>query len=175
MQKNPNHVRQIVRRAVPLVLTVAWLVFIFANSMQSGEKSGEQSKSALAWLLNLFSSLGLPISISELFLRKLAHFSEYALLGLLFSLDLLGFGFLSQDQKTPRVFLRCLAIIPCCTLCASIDEFVIQRLTPGRGPSLLDVLIDTAGATGAVLILFGILWQLRRKARFEKESRKALQ
>lgn len=169
MQKNPKALRQRMRRAVPLILTVAWLVFIFSNSMQSGEESGEQSKSALAWLLNLFSSLGLPISISELFLRKLAHFSEYALLGLFFSLDLWGFGLLARAESKSRLLLTCLSGIPCCTLCALVDEFVIQRLTPDRGPSITDVLIDTAGAAITALLVFGILL-LVRHARKKKRA-----
>ena len=169
MKKNPKALRQGMRRAVPLILTVAWLVFMFANSMQTGEESGEQSKSALAWVLGLFSSLGLPISISELFLRKLAHFSEYALLGVLFSLDLWGFGLLARAKSKSRLLLTCLSAIPCCTLCALIDEFVIQRLTPGRGPSILDVLIDTAGAVTAALLVFGIVL-LVRHARKKKHT-----
>ena len=169
MPKNIQKRNAILCRTVWLLLTVVWIAFIFANSMQTGEESGEQSQSALAWILELFSSIGLPISITELFLRKLAHFLEYALLGLLFSLDLKSFGLLTQTKKIPQQLLTCLTAVPCCTLCASVDEFLIQRLTPGRGPSITDVLIDTSGALSAALIFFLARYILDKKSKAEKE------
>lgn len=169
MQNHSRRIRHFLRRTIPLLLTVAWIVFIFANSMQTGEESGSQSKLALAWLVDIFSYLGIPISLSELFLRKLAHFSEYAILGLLLSFNLWSFNLLSPLKNALVLLGRCLWAIPAATLFALIDEFVIQRLTPGRGPSIFDVLIDTAGAAVAVLLFFFVFWLFQRSQRAEKE------
>ena len=153
-----------------LYRTVLWslsvlgvLAFIYTNSLMPATVSDAQSGEVFSLVSQLFPFL------THHLVRKLAHFSEYALLGVLFSLDLWGFGLLARAKSKSRLLLTCLSEIPCCTLCALIDEFVIQRLTPGRGPSILDVLIDTAGAVTAALLVFGIVL-LVRHARKKKHT-----
>lgn len=76
-------------------------------------------------------------------LRKIAHFTEFASLGLL-----LGwlFGMLRKKKVTP--FL-------CGALAACIDE-TIQIFVPGRGPGIRDVCIDVGGVvTGMILLYVG--------------------
>ena len=72
------------------ILIALTLAFIWGNSMQSRAVSGGMSGSLKAWLEQL-----LHTEISEFLLRKAAHFSEYGLLGVEFSL-LLGL----QHDKT---------------------------------------------------------------------------
>ena len=66
------------------ILIALTLAFIWSNSMQSRAVSGGMSGSLKTWLEQL-----LHTEISEFLLRKAAHFSEYGLLGVEFSL-LLG-------------------------------------------------------------------------------------
>ena len=145
--------RRIVRFVVPLLLTLLWLGFIFGNSLQTGEESGSQSKLALAWLTHLLESVGIPLSVSEHFLRKLAHFSEYAILALLYISDLWAFGVIAARHPSPRAVALTFSCVPFCFLCAAFDEFCLQGMTVGRGPQWTDVLIDTAGAFTAALLL----------------------
>lgn len=132
------------------------LCFIWGNSLLDGEESSAISGGLLGWLTHTFPFLkGLP----ERLLRKAGHFSEFALLGFLLSLF-----FLVQGQRgIHRVTMPLLFSI----LAANADE-TIQSFIPRRGPSVIDVWIDTAGAcTGIALLLLGyaIVRVVRRRKR----------
>jgi len=76
--------------------------------------------------------------------RKLAHFSEFALLGLL----LRWLFAMLQTCIFPQLGIPLLAGF----LVACVDE-IIQGFVPGRNPSFLDVGIDTAGVALGVVLL----------------------
>ena len=77
-------------RICTALLCVMFLV-IWGNSALSGDTSGDISGGIMAWLTEL---VGGPLSFGELVLRKLAHFTEFTLLGLL-----LAWRFLLWGQK----------------------------------------------------------------------------
>ena len=85
------------------ILIALTLAFIWSNSMQSRAVSGGMSGSLKTWLEQL-----LHTEISEFLLRKAAHFSEYGLLGVEFSL-LLG---LQHDKNGKN--LQCGRSSACC-------------------------------------------------------------
>ena len=124
------------------VLLVANLAFIWGNSLLPGEISGAFSD----WVKNLIAALfpyeG-PAQESGGLIRKIAHFTEFACLGmcLTWRMGMLG--------KTPfRAVL--LGVSAAC-----VDE-TIQRFVPDRGPSIFDVGIDSCGVlTGMTLLLIG--------------------
>lgn len=130
-------------------LLIANLCFIWGNSLLPGEISGALSD----WVKAVLEAILPGDSISTPgggLLRKLAHFTEFAGLGIwLFWL----FSMLGKH--------RSLALL-CGTLAACMDE-TIQIFVPDRGPGLRDVLIDTCGVvTGMMLLQIGYsLW--RRK------------
>lgn len=99
------------------ILIALTLAFIWSNSMQSRAVSGGMSGSLKTWLEQL-----LHTEISEFLLRKAAHFSEYGLLGVEFSL-LLG---LQHDKNGKN--LQCgrnLLDFPLIgMLCAVTDETI---------------------------------------------------
>ena len=126
--------------------TLLWTAFIFSRSMQTGSESSEASGRLTA----LLRALG--ISLSEHLVRKLAHFAEYAIL----ALPATG-ALLMTDRRWLPPFAWVYAI-----LVASVDEFVVQAMTEGRGPQLADVLIDGAGALAGLLFAVASMWLLRR-------------
>lgn len=154
--------------ALSLLLVIAVMVMIFCFSAQNGEQSGAMSGRLTTWVLNLIipdfenfspeqqeairSTVGLII-------RKLAHFSEYALLG--FSLIL----HIAQVQKKITVRLPLLWAWGIGTLYAATDEFH-QGFVAGRGPSIVDVMIDSLGVIVGIMLLLLIL--LRHRKRSEK-------
>ena len=145
-----------------LLLTLAVMVMIYLFSAQTGKESGAMSGQITTWVLNMLvpgfgdfsgekqeairSAVGFAV-------RKLAHFSEYALLG--FSLML----HIAQIQKKMTVRLPWLWAWGVGTLYAVSDEFH-QGFVAGRGPSVRDVMIDSAGVIAGTLLL---LWILRRR------------
>ena len=112
------------------ILIALTLAFIWSTSMQSRAVSGGMSGSLKTWLEQL-----LHTEISEFLLRKAAHFSEYGLLGVEFSL-LLGL----QYDITGKNFQhgRNLLDFPLIgMLCAVTDETI--QIFSGRGSLVSDV------------------------------------
>ena len=132
-------------------LIVVNLCFIWGNSLLPGEISGAISdavKNLLRWCL---SFLNLPSGGGGGggHLRKVAHFTEFACLGGLFT-------WLFSMLRRPA-----LLALGCGFLAACVDE-TIQRFVPDRGPSVFDVGIDTAGvAVGVTLLL--LIHHFKRK------------
>jgi len=123
-------------------LLIANLCFIWGNSLLPGELSGAFSD----WVKNLLAAI-LPVGPSAPggsgLLRKLAHFTEFTALGMCLTWL---FGMLRKPKYWPMI---------CGAAAACVDE-TIQRFVPDRGPSLMDVGIDTCGVTvGMILLLIG--------------------
>lgn len=146
-----------------LLLVLAVMVMIFCFSAQNGQQSGAMSGRITTWVLNLvipeFSEFSPEKqdairSTVGLIIRKLAHFSEYALLG--FSLLL----HIHQIEKKTLVRLPWLWAWGIGTLYAASDEFH-QGFVAGRGPSVVDVMIDSAGVIAGVLVMLWILYRRR--------------
>ena len=128
-------------------LLIAVLAFIWGNSLTNGEDSGNLSGSIMEWI-NAFLRLDeLGADRLHHLIRKMAHFTEFACLGLLLTWQ---FGMMGEKKG----HLVCMPLF-CGMAAACVDE-TIQVLTPDRGPSLIDVWIDTAGvAAGITLLLIG--------------------
>ena len=147
-----------------LVLAVMGMIFYF--SAQTGESSGALSGRITAKVIRSFVSDF--DSFSEeyrkallrtvgLWIRKGAHFTEFALLG--FSLML----HIRQLQKRITVYIPWLWAWGVGTIYAISDE-LHQRFVGGRYPAVTDVLIDSSGVlVGIVLLLTQIWWLHRRK------------
>lgn len=152
-----------------LLLVIAVMVMIFCFSAQTGEESGEMSGRLTTWVLNLvipdFENLTPEkqeniLSTVGFVVRKLAHFSEYALLG--FSLML----HITQVQKKITVRLPWLWAWGIGTLYAATDEFH-QGFVAGRGPSVVDVTIDSAGVIAGLLLM---IWILKKRTKINERE-----
>ncbi len=131
------------KKTVCTVLLVLNLAFIWGNSLVTGTDSGNLSGGVLAWL-NGF--LGLDESGTEvlhLLIRKGAHFTEFACLGLL-----LAWRCRLTHERHPVAFPVLLG------MAAAVVDESIQMFTPDRGPSLTDVWIDVSGVLMGTLLLF---------------------
>ena len=108
------------------------------------------SGSLKTWLEQL-----LHTEISEFLLRKAAHFSEYGLLGVEFSL-LLGLQY-DKNGKNFQYGRNLLDFPLIGMLCAVTDETI--QIFSGRGSLVSDVWIDTAGfSTGFFLTVLLFLF-----------------
>jgi len=118
------------------------LCFIWGNSLLPGELSGAFSN----WVKDMLAAL-LPMDGPSVggggLLRKLAHFTEFACLGMCLA-------WRQGMLRKPKYAALLLGAGAAC-----IDE-TIQRFVPDRGPSLKDVGIDICGViTGMILCLIG--------------------
>ena len=161
-----EHLSLRLRRGMAWALCIGWMAFIFLMSAMPGDVSGAQSGTVVRILLALHDALfghaelsPQALSLLETLVRKGAHMAEYAVLALL-----LCHAMRLSGMKRParRALLVCLVY-------AATDEFH-QSFVGGRGPSPVDVMIDTAGAA---LAMAGrrIIQKLRRSARSEEGSR----
>ena len=130
-------------------LLVINVLFIWGNSLLPGSVSGAISHFVRDILAFLFPGTPSDPDSGHGLLRKLAHFTEFACLGVLFAW-LLGM------LRKPVLFA-----LPCGFLVACVDE-TIQRFVPDRGPAFKDVLIDTSGALLGIGLLF-LGYTIRKK------------
>lgn len=128
------------RRAMALcmALLACNLLFIWGNSLMPASLSGAFSQ----WLRDLLGAAsGGGAGQSDGLLRKIAHFAEFASLGML-----LSWLFAMLKERKQTVVLLAAA---CGCLAACVDE-MLQYLAPGRAPRLTDVGIDTAGVLAGI-------------------------
>jgi len=126
-----------------IVLLIVLLAAMFSFSSQDAAQSSALSGK----VVQLLARLG--INASEHFVRKAAHFSEFAVLGLLVS-----------------CLIPSLAALPACALVAMADEYH-QTFVSDRAGMWQDVLLDTAGALAGIVFVWalGRLFSRKRKAR----------
>lgn len=138
------------KKTVLIILLICWMVVIFMFSNQSSEKSSNVSESSINFILDKLSitremSYNDKTQVIENLqtpIRKLAHFSIYAVGGLL-SFALVNQYKLPIKNKVVYSFIFCLAY--------SITDEIHQYFIPGRSCEIRDILIDSFG------VLFGIL------------------
>ena len=141
-----------------VTLLICNLIFIWGNSLLPGEISGAFSDWVKSILAQLFAGGPATPSGGGL-LRKIAHFTEFAALGMCLAWL---HGMLQKGMLRP--FLWGAAA-------AAVDE-TIQRFVPDRGPSIRDVCIDSAGVlTGIILLWIGYYFVQKKSATLSLEDK----
>lgn len=138
-----------------LVALVAWVAVIWGHSLVAGPQSSAESGFFVGLLRPILLALGVAGEESMSFVvRKCAHFTEYAVLGVLVVQNL--------RVRWPRLRARAPLLVAAAACVPFVDEW-IQLSVPGRAGALRDVLLDLSGlATGLVLtVLFQRLFQSR--------------
>lgn len=124
-----------------IALTV---VAIFSASLQTAEVSSAQSGFVKEKVNDICMTL-FNAEYDELFpdIRKVAHFAEFALLGV----ECAAFCLLNK-KKYYGAFIFGIAVAVC-------DE-MLQLTSDGRAASVQDVLLDFCGFTTGMLVVIGI-------------------
>ena len=128
------------RKLTKALLLVVWMGVIFMFSSQNGEESSGISNGILLTLMNVVPMENLSIETLSFFIRKAAHFTEYAILGLLVYINLRY-----KDKK------HLVWSVLFCFIYAISDE-IHQYFVPMRACSFIDFIIDTSGAIFALFI-----------------------
>ncbi|MBE6075486.1 MAG: VanZ family protein [Selenomonas ruminantium] len=151
---------KITRKAVVfLLLTVSVTAFIWHNSLQDAVNSREASKFFDLLLVQLVKFSGGTLSWREVdhFVRKLAHFTEFALLGMM-----LRSFFAAALNRGRQLLSRCTLLAVClCAMVAGMDEY-LQQFSPGRSCQLSDVALDSSGALMGILVVELLFYLLYR-------------
>ena len=134
-------------------LTIIWMLIIFMFSNQKSVTSTENSQSLIRnTIVNIYKlfdrdasqeKLDKIVQTFDVPVRKLCHFTEYFILGILVLLML-------KSYNINNIYLTLLI----CFIYSCTDE-IHQLFVPGRSGNIIDILIDTSGS-----IFFIILYNL---------------
>lgn len=137
------------KKIVLTILLVIWMALIFWFSNQGSVKSTEKSQSfvrnTIVTIYKLFDSnaseekLETIVEMFDVPVRKVAHFTEYFILGIL-----VFFTFRSYGIKNIYI------MIAFCFIYSCSDE-IHQLFVPGRSGNLIDVILDSLGSFSSII------------------------
>ena len=123
-------------------------LFIWCQSLLPGQISGQESGFFSHLLAGLLGMETLPVWFHKL-VRKAAHFTEFGVLGCLWS----GYG---RRHALRYSWVYGLAV--------AITDECLQFIQPDRGPAVTDVAIDYAGyLCGWLLVALVARWVARKE------------
>ena len=132
----------IITRIILIILIILWMYLVFGFSGQDGEQSSGISYKISMILTGNNEEIAIII---EPYVRKVAHFAEYAIGAILIYLLLYTF------QKISSKIRNISSII--ITIIYAISDEIHQLYIPGREGKIVDVYIDTLGIiTGVIFI-----------------------
>lgn len=143
--------RKSIGTALLLLAILAALAFIWGNSLDSAVESAVKSGRVRELLQPLLERLVGQGGVTDHLVRKLAHFTEFAVLGALLLL-LTAAAFRVRLQSV----VNCLFFL----LLAALTDETIQIFT-GRGPQVQDVWLDFAGGAAGLLVMLALVQLLR--------------
>lgn len=149
---------------VPAVfLLIGLYCLIFAFSSEEGEESSSKSHKISETCVEVVDKMtrrewtqAVKSQLADYYehpIRKLAHFSEYCLMGILL--------FVIWSQWIPKGKVLYIIIILWIAMSATADE-VHQLFVDGRDGNFVDVLLDTSGGCFGILLCIAVLWIWRK-------------
>ena len=152
---------------ITLVAAIAVMAAIFFFSSQTKDESSDTSGVIVDLYINLFvpgfdemtaDAQNAVLKNLSHTIRKLAHFTEYAVLGFVLTLHIHEL----KDKMNARLNKLWSVIVG--VLYAASDEFH-QYFVPGRSMQLKDIAIDSAGILTGFVIISCIMATLRNKGK----------
>ena len=146
----------IFKRVLFLIMLVIAFYVIFNFSAQSGEVSGSLSEKVTRFIVEIISKIKtMDISRKAYYIqklhpivRKLAHFSIYTVVGF----SIMGFMCTFDIRNIFKVIISFGVGVT-----YAISDEIHQYFIPGRGPSIIDVGIDSLGVITGIFILITII------------------
>jgi VanZ family protein len=147
------------------LFVAAYIYFIFRNSLQVAAASETVSEKVTAVFLRILQRFTLYTSDFQMFnhyVRKLAHFSEFAGLGFLVSLAMHICPLFRSRFFNFTLFL----------VAVPFADEMIQRYVPGRSPQFRDMLIDGSGFLFGAFFCYALILILMDLTGFVQRGRK---
>lgn len=141
-------------RIIMTALTVAAIGFIFGNSSMSAEVSAEESSYVMEFINRVLCSINSDWSLNDFVVRKLAHFTEFAILGALLTITV----YLYTGKR-----LKSLVISVPIGICIAVSDELIQTASEGRSCEIRDMLIDSSGVIIAALCVILIITLISKR------------
>ncbi len=141
-------------RRLWLAACLAALVGIFVQSLLPPAVSGAESSRVAAILGALFGEDSAVGQFLVTYVRKIAHFAEYAVLGILFRQVCVQYGWAQTSPLAPLLSLVGLPV-------GFMDETL--QVFSHRGPAIVDVWIDGMGCIVGYFLMSFVLYIIRKK------------
>lgn len=158
--------------SILVLAIICTITFIFSNSLKSSEQSSNQSSQIAQGVKPIVDpSDKIPFNVFEHHIRKLAHFSEFCLLGF----ELFWLFCVICDGYKNITFTRYVFLVFLTLVFALIDETL--QLISQRGSAVTDVWIDFSGAIIGTLIAFlislfsGYLISQKKKKQLQSKNK----
>lgn len=136
MEKERTSPWLILFRVVFTAALIACIMFIFRNSLENGAQSSARSQAVMQLVNSALAKVHLG-PLSEHLIRKLAHFSEFALEGFLLMLCI---------RVYTKHFVRHMSWPLLGGMTTALMDETIQLHSPNRTSSVVDVWIDMSAA-----------------------------
>ena len=149
--------RRMLLPAMLLLITLT-LIFIFVNSALPPAASEQQSSQVEGFITQIIPSDTTVGKFIVENLRKIAHFTEYGLLGI--EISLLN---IIYSPKSKRMKYSLLSVLLSLVI-GFLDESI--QILSGRGPSITDVWIDIGGFVTYSIFTYAIVFLAARIYRF---------
>ncbi len=131
------------KKIISFIVLILWMIVIFSFSSADANKSTSTSDKVITTMIEIKDKITnnetsnnekeIIVKNSSFYIRKIAHITEYLILGFLM------FNLLKQYSVTNIYYAIGLSILYSCT-----DEFH-QLFISGRSGNIRDVLIDSIG------------------------------
>ena len=131
------------KKIISFIVLILWMIAIFSFSSADANKSTSTSDKVITTMIEIKDKITnnetpnnekeIIVKNSSFYIRKIAHITEYLILGFL------TFNLLKQYSVTNIYYAIGLSILYSCT-----DEFH-QLFISGRSGSIRDILIDSIG------------------------------
>lgn len=164
MEREKTSPLLIVFRVLFTAALIGCILFIFHNSLETGAESSARSQAVMQMVNSFLAKLHLG-PLSEHLIRKLAHFSEFALEGFLLMLCI---------RVYTRHFVRHMSWPLLGGMTTALMDETIQLRSVSRTSSVVDVWIDMSGVVAgllAALIILLIVRGITAYARMARENR----
>lgn len=161
-----ERIKFIFPRVLCVLLTALYICFIFSNSLDNAEKSSRKSSIVKEKVQTVVDAVSPGTVVQENVIRKIGHFSEFALLGMMTLLCV---------RIYTKKYMKHIFIPLFVSLAAGVTDEMIQLTSSGRSSEVRDVVIDFSGAAAGILlcilciILYGHIKE-RRHARIARKG-----
>ena len=149
-----------VLRIFLIILIILWTWLIFSFSSQDGNESSGLSRK----VVEFFVKDPELVNKIEPYARKIAHFSEYGLGGVLFISLFSTYKWTDKRKIITSILLG---------IWYAIMDEIYQLMVPGRSGALKDVYIDSLGITTGVIgmmIVIKVIEMIKNKNKNKKTA-----
>ena len=134
-------------KILKIILIIIWMITVFCFSGQKGTDSGDTSRSFTVVIIQILTGKKLALDDPfiegiQLFIRKLAHFTVYAIGGFL----IMNYAYTTKMVRKNQIICS----IGLGGIYAITDE-IHQLFVPGRSGNIIDAGIDTLDVITGVL------------------------